>query len=312
MKKQLSFLFVAACMALSATRAAPSDEPLRVVTTIPDLADIASRIGGDRVSVQSIAKGRENAHAVQVRPSTLVAFSRADVFIEMGLSMEHSYVPGLLLAARNPKIQPGQPGFVNVSEGWKPIEVPVSLSREIAPDLHPNGNPHFNVDPRGGRHIAEKIHEALVRVDPGSKDGYDRRFDAYSKELDQAEARWKEMGKTLKGRKIVTYHAEFNYFADLYGMDIVATIEPRPGLPPTPSHIAEVVQKMRDQHVAVILTAAWSNNDETAEVARQTGAKIVEVPAMVHGEPGADTWIEMMDLIHKRVVDAFAGVPARD
>jgi zinc/manganese transport system substrate-binding protein len=283
-----------------------SIEPLKVVATIPDLADIAREIGGDRLSIFSIAKGRENAHAVQVRPSTLVAVNNADVFLEMGLSLEHSYVPGLLMAARNPKIQPGQPGFVNVSEGWTTIEVPNSLSREVAPDLHPNGNPHFNVDPKGGRHIATKIYEALVRIDPASKDEYQKGYDAYLKRLDEAEKRWTEIGNELKGKKIVTYHAEFNYLAASYGMEIVATIEPRPGLPPTPAHIAEVVQKMREQKVPVILTAAWSNTDEVHEVAKDTGAKVVEVPAMVHGANGADTWISMMDLIHKSIRDAFA------
>jgi zinc/manganese transport system substrate-binding protein len=302
----LSAIALGAYALASPTAAPRAIAPLRVVTTIPDLADIAHEIGDEHLHITSIAKGRENAHAVQVKPSTLVAFSNADVFIEMGLSLEHSYVPGLLMAARNPKIQPGQPGFVNVSEGWTAIEVPISLSREIAPDLHPNGNPHFNVDPKGGRHIAEKIYEALVRVDPGSKGDYERGYNAYIKRLDDAEKRWAELGKDLKGKKVVTYHAEFNYFAATYGMEIVATIEPKPGLPPTPSHIAEVVQKMRDQKVPVILTAAWSNTDEVREVAKDTGAKVVEVPAMVHGTTGADSWIAMMDMIHKSIHDAFA------
>jgi zinc/manganese transport system substrate-binding protein len=302
----LSTLAIGLCAVASPSPAPRAIAPLRVVTTIPDLADIAHEIGDDHLHITSIAKGRENAHAVQVKPSTLVAFSNADMFIEMGLSLEHSYVPGLLMAARNPKIQPGQPGFVNVSEGWTAIEVPISLSREIAPDLHPNGNPHFNVDPKGGRHIAEKIYEALVRIDPASKDDYERGYNAYLKRLDDAEKRWAELGKDLKGKKVVTYHAEFNYFAAAYGMEIVATIEPKPGLPPTPAHIADVVQKMRDQKVPVILTAAWSNTDEVREVAKDTGAKVVEVPAMVHGTTGADSWIAMMDLVHKSIHDAFA------
>jgi ABC-type Zn uptake system ZnuABC Zn-binding protein ZnuA len=310
----LSTLFgLGLCTLISARApAAPGVDTLQVVTTIPDLADIAQEIGGNRLSVTAIAKGRENSHAVQVRPSTLIAYNKAHVFIEMGLSLEHSYVPGLLMAARNPKIQPGQPGFVNVSEGWKPIEVPTNISREVAPDLHVNGNPHFNVDPRGGRHIATQIYEALIKIDPASKAEYEQRYNAYLKRLDEAEARWAEIGKEFKGKKIAIYHAEFNYFAEAYGIQIVATIEPRPGLPPTPAHIADVIQKMRDQKVSVILTPAWSNNDETAEVARETGAKIVEVPAMVKGAAGADSWIAMMDLIHKKVREAFAGAPARN
>jgi ABC-type Zn uptake system ZnuABC Zn-binding protein ZnuA len=292
-------------------RTGASAERLDVVATIPDLADLVQEIGGDRVEVTSIARGKENLHAVVARPSHLVAMSRADLFVEVGLSLEVGFVPGLLEGARNRRIRPGEPGFVNVSEGWTPIEVPTDLSRR-AGDIHPQGNPHLNMDPRAGKHMARKIFEGLVRVDPGSRALYQERFDALDRRLDEAMARWTASAQSWKGQKIVVYHLEYNYLAAAHGLEVVGSIEAKPGIPPTPNHIAELIADMKAAGCKTILTAIWSNNNDVARIAEKTGAKIVELPNQCGAMKGAETWIGMMDLVHQRLAAVFGNPPEGD
>lgn len=295
-------LLIVSAVALCAPQAIAGR--LRVVTTIPDLADIAREIGGDRVDVTSLTKGRENLHAVTVRPSHLVALSRADVLVQVGLSLESAFLPGLLENARNPKIRPGQPGFVNASVGWQAIDVPTVVTRKDG-DIHPDGNPHLNLDPRGGRQIALRILAGFVASDPAGKSEYETRAAAYGQKLDEAEARWNAAAKDWKGRKIAVYHKEYDYLAARYGLEIVGTLETKPGIPSTPGHLAELVAVMKSAGNVAILTAPWSNGGEVEQVAKATGAEIVELPNQCGGIAGTDTWIGMQDLIHQRLAQAF-------
>jgi ABC-type Zn uptake system ZnuABC Zn-binding protein ZnuA len=163
----------------------------------------------------------------------------------------------------------------------------------------------MNMDPRAGRHMADLILAGLSGVDPASKAEYEKRHASYVERLGAAEARWSAMAKSWKDRKIVVYHKEYDYLADCYGMRIIGSIEIKPGIPPTPNHIAELVDTMRREKADAILTAIWSNNDSVAQVAEETHTKVVELPNQGGGIPGTDTWIGMMDLVHKRLSDAF-------
>jgi len=297
--------FFAVLVALAApARAAAASDRLRVVTTLPDLADITRRIGGDRVEVTALTKGRENLHHVVARPSHLVALSRADVLVQVGLSLEMGFLPGLLENANNPKIRPGRPGFVNVSVGWDPLNVPIVVTRKDG-DVHPDGNPHLNLDPRGGRQMAARILAGLVAVDPASKAAYEARAAEYGRELDAAEARWDAVAKNWSGRKIVTYHMEYDYLARRYGLEIVGTIESKPGIPPTPGHVARLVEQMRAAGAVVVLTAPWSNSGEVERIAEATSARVVELPNQCGGLADTESWIAMMDLVHERLERAF-------
>lgn len=291
----------------SAAFAGPKQvDQVRVVCTIPDLADAVRRVGGEHVKVHTLAKGTENVHAVRIRPSDLNQTARADLFVEMGLSLEHAFVPGLLENARNAAIRPGEPGFINCSDGWDAIDVPEGVSRSDAADLHPFGNPHFNLDPRGGRHIAERVLDGLLKVAPELERELRARHAAYVALLDAAEARWTKSGAALKGKRVVTYHSEFDYLLKSLGVDCIATIEPKPGVPPTPKDLAKLIAKMKAEKVDVILTAPWSNDRSVRFVADKTGAEVVELPSMVGGVKKADTWIALMDLIHERLGAALA------
>ena len=303
-----SILFLITALVLAGVApAAParSAEKLKVVATIPDLADIAREVGGARVEVTSICRGRENVHSMRPVPSHLVALSRADVLVQQGLGLEATWLPALILNARNEKIASGQPGFVTATEGWEPIGVPESVSRQGG-DLHPFGNPHVNLDPRAGRHIAGVVLAGLSAVAPEHADEFEANHASYLARLEEAERRWATIGAQLSDCKAVSYHQEFNYLAQLYGIELVGTIEVKPGIPPTAAHLASLVERMERDGVKVILTAAWSNNKQVKSVSRRTGAEVVELPAMVGGTSKADTWIAMQDQIHNKLREACA------
>jgi ABC-type Zn uptake system ZnuABC Zn-binding protein ZnuA len=301
-------LLLLALISSSATTLAA--DKLKVVATIPDLADIVRQIGGERVEVTTICRGLENAHLVTPKPSHLVAMSRADVLVQIGLSLETAFVPGLLESCRNDRIQPGKPGFVNTSEGWQPLDVPKVLDRKFG-DVHPQGNPHMNLSPAGGRQMAERVLAGLVAVDPASKTAYEARFAEYAKQLDEASKRWAEAEKSWAGRKVVVYHKEYDYLIDACHLKLIGSIEPKPGSPPTASSLAGLIGEIRREKDVVILSASWSNNQAVARIVEETGVKVVELPNMCGGLAGTETWIGMMDLVHQRLAQAFGTSPAR-
>lgn len=282
-----------------------SADKLKIVATIPDLADIAQELGGNRVEVKAIAKGTQNVHAVPLRPSTLVAVNKADMFLQIGMSLEHAYVPGLLMRARNETVEPGGKGFVDTSIGWEAIQVLTDLSRRQGTDLHPQGNPHINLDPKGGPFIAKHILAGLVRVDPQGKAYYEKNYEAYLAKVEEASVRWDAVHEKVKGKKVVTYHADFNYLLKALDITLLSTVEPGFGVPPTPKDLARLVKRMKDEKVKVIMTAKWSNNQNVRFLAEKTGATVIEAPAMVGGVPGADTWIQMMDILHRDLAKAL-------
>lgn len=282
------------------------DEPLRVLATVKDLGSIAAEIGGDRVAVTSIARGTENVHSVAIRPSVLVAANRADVFVQIGLSLEHAWVPGLLERCRNPRIAPGAPGFCTAAAGFDTLGVPTELDRSQGVDLHPEGNPHVNLDPGAGRHFAARILATLVAVDPKHREHYERRHGSYVERLDGAERRWREQLAPLVGLEVATYHSEFDYLLRAAGVDVVAVLEPKPGVPPTPSHLGAVIALMRERDVRVVLTAKWSNGRSVRKVADAIGGQVVELPTMAGGVEGADTWIAHMDVVVAALAAALA------
>lgn len=296
MKSLTLSLLIAFCAfsALGMMSPESSRDPLRVVATVPDLADIAGVIGGERVKLTSLAKGSENLHNVRVRPSMMVAVRKADVFLQAGLSLESTWIPSLLLSARNSKIAPDQPGFVNCSEGWEAIQIPESLSRKGG-DLHPQGNPHFNLDPRSGTFVAKRICEALQAVDPEGAEFYARRLEVFEAELVKREARWQLLIDGMKGKRVAAYHQEFNYMAKYAGLEVAVSIEPKPGIPPTPGDVARVLRELEKNSVDLILTAAWSNNRTVADIARKSGATVLELPSQVNGASWANSWVEMID-----------------
>ena len=285
----------------------PSTDKLEVVATLPDLADLARAIGGERVNVKTLARPGQNLHAVRVKPSHLVALSKADLFLQVGLSLEHAWVPGLLRTSRNRKVFPGTDGFVSAGDGYAMIEVPVRLDRAFSADVHPAGNPHINISLNGGPHMAQRILDGLIRVDPQGEEAYRAGFDRWMTKYGVARARWDVVSAAVAKMEgsACLYHQEFDYLLGEMGLTIATLLEPRPGLPPTPSHLAEVIQIVKHRKIPVILTAPWSNNKNCRRVSDLTGAPILELPVMVGGDAEHATWLQMMDCAVDRIAAAY-------
>jgi zinc/manganese transport system substrate-binding protein len=297
--------------ASSSAPSAPRADKLNVVATVPDLAWFAEQIGGDRVEVKSLAKGTENMHSLTVRPRTIVAMSKADVLLEMGLSLESTWLPELVLTSRNRKIRAGDPGRVTCSTGWEAMHVPSSLSRQGG-DLHPDGNPHFALSPLAGTTIAENVYKGLVLNDPAGEQEFKKRYDSLTERLAKAAKRWaryQQLFADAEGsKKVVVYHMEFDYMLSYLGLETEIAIEPKPGVPPTPSHLAKVIQAMRDQGIRVVMTASWSRSKQVTMVASKVNAEVLELPTMVKGAEWAGDWIALIDGSLERMRIGF-GLP---
>ena len=232
-------------------------QKIRVITTTPELADITKQIGKELVDVESLTRGVEYMHAVPVKPSFVPRLNRADILAVMGLDLEVSWLPALLEVANNPKILPGQTGHIDCSIGVNVIEIPRTLDRTEG-DVHPKGNPHYNLDPANGRIIARNITAGLSRNYPQHKTVFEKNLSAYLDELEKAIARWQSMAAPLKGVRFVSYHRDWNYFAERFGLQQVGMIEVRPGIEPTPKRptVARVMRSSASSSTAAATPAS--------------------------------------------------------
>ncbi len=305
--KRLAFVLLVGALMLPAplTRA---DTKIQVVATIPDLADMARHIGGDLLEVTSIATGVEDIHAVPMKPSFAVLLNRADVLLLLGLEAEHAFLPGLLEAARNPKILRDAPGYIDCSVYITPLEVPIRIDRALG-DQHPLGNPHFNLDPVLGKDAARAIADGLSRNYPEYASTFKKNLDVYLAQLDAAIARWEREAAPLRGVKLVSYHPDLVYFAERFGMEAVGTIEIRPGVDPTPSHIAELEKQMRQEKVDLVVRELHYPATLAETVAQATGAKLVELPVMSGGRPETKDYISFIDYNLRTVLNAVQSGP---
>jgi len=279
---------------------------IRVVTTLTDLADFARAVGGDWVEVHSLATGIEDTHGVPMKPSYVPMMNRGDLLILVGLECEHSFLPGLLEASKNPRIQRGQPGYIDCSVGIVPREVPKSTDHNEG-DVHPYGNPHYMLDPLLAKTAIENIYNALVAFAPQYQGPFTRNRDAYLARLDAKIAEWEKEARPLKGVKFVSYHAHWPYFAERFGMHYFDTIELKPGIDPTPRHIEQLIVAMKAEHVPVVVREPQFPEKVPKRIAEQTGATMVTLPIMPGGVPRTETYIKMMDYIIGTMVDAVQG-----
>jgi ABC-type Zn uptake system ZnuABC Zn-binding protein ZnuA len=268
-------------------------QQIRVITTIPDLADLTKQIGKNLVNVESLTRGVEFMHAVPVKPSFVPKLNRADVLVAIGLDLEVSWLPALLEVANNTKILPGQQGHIDTSIGVPVAEVPKTFDRSEG-DVHPKGNPHYNLDPVNGRIMARNIAEGLSRNYPQHKAVFDKNLNAYLAELNKAIVQWESTAAPLKGVKIVTYHQDWTYFANRYGLQIVGSIELKPGIEPTPSHLVALTQRMQQEKAQVIIYGPQSDRFPR-QLASQTAAAVVRLQQIAGASPETDTYIKFID-----------------
>jgi ABC-type Zn uptake system ZnuABC Zn-binding protein ZnuA len=295
--------FTLAAVLLYGAQAPAHAAKIKVVTTLTDLADFAREVGGDLVEVHSLATGVEDTHGVPMKPSFVPIMNRADLLILVGFDCEHAFLPALLEASKNPRIQIGRPGYVDASIGIVPKDVPKSTDHYQG-DVHPYGNPHYMLDPVLAKTAIGNIYNALVEFAPQDKAEFTRNRDAYLAKLDARIAVWKKEGLPLKGVKFVSYHEHWPYFAEHFGMDYFGTIELKPGIDPTPRHIEELIASMKAQHVPVVVREPQFPEKVPRRIAEQTGATMVTLPIMPGGVPNTETYIRMMDYIINTLVTA--------
>ena len=293
--KTLSLLLVAAT-ALPGPRetSKPPVAPISVVATTPDLASLAREIGGTAVDVKALAKPTEDPHFVDAKPSHIVTLNRADLLIEGGAELELGWLPPLMESARNSKIASGAAGRVVASQGIKMMEIPTSFDRSKG-DVHALGNPHFLIDPLNAKIVAANIAQHLAQVDPKSAATYQANLRTFEAKVDTKLAEWQKQLAPFKGAKVVTYHKDFVYLADRFGLEVIGTLEPKPGIAPSPAHLATVISTMRAQNAHVILVQPYQNRKTAETVARQTSATVLDMPQQPGAVKDATTYFTMMD-----------------
>ena len=282
----------------------PPAKTLNVVATTPDLAALAREIGGDGVSVTALAKPTEDPHFVDPKPSHLITLNRADVLIEGGAELELGWLPPLLDNARNPRIAVGAPGRVIASQGIRMLEIPATFDRSRG-DIHSLGNPHFLMDPLDAKIVAADIADHLAQVDPSNAAKYRANLARFNWTVDQKLPEWQRQLAPYQGTKIVTYHEDLVYFAARFNLDIVETLEPKPGIALSPAHLAQVVTAMKTSKARVILVQPYQNRRTAETVARQTGALVVDMPQQPGAVANTATYFDLMDHPVRSLVGAL-------
>jgi zinc/manganese transport system substrate-binding protein len=309
--KEISALFA---VLLCACAARPAAAGLHIVATLPELADITQRIGGNQVSVDSLARGTEDIHQVVMRPSLVPKLNRADAVVYLGLTVEHSFLPGLLNVANNPNLRTDVvkecvgTGCIDCSEGLDVLEKPSSLSRSEG-EIHPFGNPHYNVGPENGVLIAKNIAAGLARIDPDHAADYEKNLKAYLAELNGKLAEWRKWVAPLKGTKAVSYHQDVAYLGRFTGIEFVGTLELKPGVAPTPTHLEKLVQQMKQEHVPLIVREQQYDPKTPEWLAENTGAKVATIATMSKALPDTDTFIKMSEHNLKAILAALGKAP---
>jgi len=283
---------------------------LNIVVTTPDLAAIAKEVGGDKVEITTLARPTEDPHFVDAKPSFVVKLNRADALVEGGAELEIGWLPPLLAGARNDKIQSGQPGRILCNEGVPMLEVPSQLTRAEG-DIHPLGNPHFVIDPVNAKTVAAHLADAFAKIDAGNAETYRANAQKFTVALDAKLAEWTAKLAPFKGAKLVSYHKSWPYFAERFGLDMDIFLEPKPGIPPSPAHLATVMAKMKEQNARVVIVDPYLNRKTAETVARSTGAKVVAVTQFPGGVKGTEGgYIALMDYLVNSLAGALGGAPA--
>ena len=288
-KRSVSFAVLLLCM-FSLVHAGPN----KIVTTTPDMKSIAEMIGGDKVSVTSIATGYQNPHFVDPKPSYIIGLSKANLFVTVGLDLETGWSPQLLTSSRNNKIQKGSPGYVDASEGVNLYQVPTAANRGEG-DIHIYGNPHYWLDPLNGKIIARNIANGLERVDPSNRSAYETNLKTFDDKIDMKMKEWLTKMAPYKGTKIIAYHNEWVYFETRFGLHIVDFMEPKPGIPPTPSQLVKVIKEVKANAIKVIISSPYFTTSSSEVVTKQTGTKTLTLATSVGAFDPIKNYFDLFD-----------------
>ncbi len=294
MRRLIAGLFASLVVLGVAAAGGQAADKIRAVTTIPDLKALVEEVGGNLAEVESLARGTQNAHELEIRPSLMVKLRRADLLIENGLELD-SWVDVAVAGANNPRIIRGAPGRIDVSRGIQVLDVPTARVDRSMGDVHPLGNPHYSMDPGMAPVITQNIVDGLARFAPEHRATFEKNRQAFLARLAEAMARWTKMMEPFKGAKVVVYHPQWIYLLTRFGLTQAAALEDRPGIPASPVHLTRVIRQMKEEQIKVIVVEPWNDVKLAARVAQEAGAKAVVLASMVGGVKGADSYIGAID-----------------
>lgn len=285
----------------------PLSAKLRVVTTSTDLASIAKEVGGELVQVESLAEGNMDLHFVPAQPDFISKVNKADVFIEVGLDLEIGWTPRVLHMARNTKVMPGQKGYCNTSRGVKVIMPQVKEVNRSMGDVHAKGNPHYWIDPVNGVIIARNIKDTLVRVDPANKAVYNQNLRRFAKDIKDFMAKAELQMKASNGQSLVVYHKEFAYLFRRFGIETAMSIEEKPGVPPGPARVRQVVDYIKKNSIPAVVVAPWSNTGLARKIAKDANVKLIIMPIQTGSKPNTESYLKMLKKSVNLLSGAFPG-----
>jgi zinc/manganese transport system substrate-binding protein len=285
--------------------ASPAFAVVKVVTSLQDFASIADSIGGKRVETFAIAKGYQDPHFVDPKPSFVLKLSRADVLIAAGLELEIGYLPPLIDQSRNEKIHPGSRGYLDASVGCDILNRPTGVVTRAMGDVHPFGNPHYWTDPENGRVIARAIAAKLSELDPAGRADYQKNLAAFEAKLTAKDKEWKEKMAPYAGVKVVTFHDSWPNFAKHFNIAVRGHIEPKPGIPPTPSHTLEIINLMIQEKIPVIIVEPYFDTKTPNSIASKTSAKVLRFYPSVGGTPQISDYFTLFDTDIDTLVNAL-------
>lgn len=297
---------ILATFLLAASPSTLAAGPLRVVTTTEDLASIAREVAGDRVEITSIAKGYQDPHFVDAKPSYLLQLRRADLVIAVGLELEVGWLPALLQQVRNPKLLTAR-NYLDTSTTAEILEKPKEQVTRALGDVHPFGNPHYWLDPENGRSMARAIADKLAALDSGSAEVYRRNLATFEERLTQKEKDWDAQMAPYSGAEIVTYHNSWPNFVKRFKLKIVGYVEPKPGIPPGPAHVADLINMMKARRVPLILMEPYFDSKLPKSIAQKTGATLLIFPPSVGGVPEIKDYFSLFDYHISLLLKAMQG-----
>ena len=272
---------------------------LHVVSSIPTLGSLAKEVGGARIEVESLAKGYQDPHFVEPKPSLMLVLNRADLLLHVGLELEIGWLPPLVLGSRNPKIQPGELGNLDCSRSIPVLDVPTTKLDRSMGDIHPQGNPHYWLPPANAKIIAREIAERLQELDPDGRAEYGKNLAAFNKRVDAKTREWAPMTVKLKGVKVATYHKSWSYVSQWLGLQEVGYVEPKPGIPPDPQHLARLITVMKQEGAKLLMMENFYNKSVATLVAEKAGAKLITLPTDVGATPEIKDWFSLVETVLK-------------
>jgi ABC-type Zn uptake system ZnuABC Zn-binding protein ZnuA len=291
-------LFLAGLTASAASK-------LNVVTATEDLASLAREVGGDRINADAIARGYQDPHFVEPKPSFILKLQKANLLVVVGLQLEIGWLPPLVNQSRNSKIQVGGSGYLDVSSACVILEIPTGPVTRAMGDVHPFGNPHYWLDPDNGRRIAKAIEQKLAQLDPADAAYYAQREADFDRRLAAAEKRWEATMAPYRGRKVITYHRSWPNFSAHFGLDVVDYVEPKPGIPPTPGHTLDVINTMKRENIRLILVEPYFDLRTPNSIAEKTGGQVVVLLPSVGGVKQVQDYFQLFDYDINLLVNAF-------